>query len=605
MGKKLKQLLALAMCLLCLTACAGENSAPGDDGGSGETPASDIFAVTARIGDSQDTLDPAMATARGSETIPLHLYENLMRWEDDGQGYARLTYGQAESYTVQTDYAGNATYSFTLRGNITWSNGEPVTAQDFVTAWRRLADPATDSPHRGLLHMIAGYDRVQETGDTTALAISAPSDSTLLVTLNGSCPYFLEEVCAGAYTMPVAASMAEKAPDWSGLTDETVQQQVVTNGPFVLSHFSPDRVTLAASDSYYGRKSVGPEELTFIPSDSGDAGAFAAGEVQLIASRAAAGDETENSAAPLPDPVTSTQAVVINTLQPPFDDPAIRRAFALAIDPQALTETLGDPLLRAAEGLVPYGVTDYGMRSDPNEKAEADVLPDPNAAPVEEEPALYWDFRAHGRTLVTQGTGSDYAANCQQARALMAQAGYAGGGGFPVVEYIYEESDENYAVALALQTIWKETLGVTVTVRGLSGEEYRQMLLPPASAGENGTDPEPSGTAPYQLAGMTFAAPYSDAAAFLSRWHTAREDNPAAYSSSAFDILLDSAAAAVSFEARDAYLHDAEAILLSDAPVIPLFCLSSVYTLAADLTGLYRAPDGVFFLSTLEKNNPQ
>src|SRR5699024_10161930 len=96
-------------------------------------------------------------------------FENLMRWEDDGSGHAVLAPGQAESYEVETDYAGNATYTFTLRSGIQWSDGQAVTAGDFVTAWQRLADPANDLPHRALLKDIAGYSKVQETGDSSLL----------------------------------------------------------------------------------------------------------------------------------------------------------------------------------------------------------------------------------------------------------------------------------------------------------------------------------------------------------------------------------------------------------------------------------------------------
>ena len=98
------------------------------------------------------------------------------------------------------------------------------------------------------------------------------------------------------------------------------------------------------------------------------------------------------------------------------------------------------------------------------------------------------------------------------------------------------------------------------------------------------------------MAAQIFTVPYSDAGPLLWRWYGSGAGNVCGYRSDAFDILLDAARAAISPEARDAYLHDAEAILLSDAPVIPLLSLGSSYRLAGGLTGLYRAPDGVYFL---------
>ena len=208
MKRNLIPFLAACMALLlCLTACS-QNQNNSNSMGS-DTPDADasteasgpqLFTVGVRIGQVQNTLDPAKATAQGSETILYHLFENLMRWEDDGNGYAALAPGQAESYTVETDYAGNATYTFKLRQDIFWSDGEPVTALDFVNSWQRLADPAAASPHSALLQKVAGYDQVQKDGDVSLLAVSAPDDTTFVVTLTGSCAWFLEEVCANTVT---------------------------------------------------------------------------------------------------------------------------------------------------------------------------------------------------------------------------------------------------------------------------------------------------------------------------------------------------------------------------------------------------------------------
>jgi len=132
---------------------------------------------------------------------------------------------------------------------------------------------------------------------------------------------------------------------------------------------------------------------------------------------------------------------------------------------------------------------------------------------------------------------------------------------------------------------------------GVSQEEYNSLMIPVQSQQDEESGEEVIAIAPYQLAGMTFTAAYNDANAFLSRWHSTSTENCSGYSSSAFDILLDSAKASVSFEARDAYLHDAEAILLSDAPVIPVCCQCTSYQLSENLEGLYRSPNGVLFFS--------
>lgn len=586
--RRRRVLAALLAALLALTACGSRNETP-------DTPAPDDQeagprTLAVRLGDAQDTLDPAFVTAQGGETILFHLYENLMRWTDGGDGWAVLSPGQAESYTVETDYAGNATYTFTLREGIVWSDGRAVTAEDFVAAWRRLADPAVDAPHRELMAAVSGYSQVQSTGDPTQLGVSAPDERTFVATLNGSRAYFLEELCAGAYTMP----LREDLPAEAG---------TVTNGAYTATHLSRNLVTLERSESYYAPDAQGPEVIEFTTREDSEAdyAALQSGELDLVTGLpASALQELADTGLWTPEPVTAAYGVLLNTQQPPFDDPNVRQAFLLAVDTQALALQTGDLTNRAAAGLVPYGVADYGERAQPVEKEEPaePALPDPNAPPPPEEPdPVCWDFRTHSLEKVTSSAARDYTADCLRAQALLAQAGYAGGGGFPLVEYLYVSSDLGDAVARALQTMWEEQLGVAVTVRGVSQEEYDAALVPAPQEESSGTgEAQPRTTGSYAMAAQIFTVPYSDAGPLLWRWYGSGAGNVCGYRSDAFDILLDAARAAISPEARDAYLHDAEAILLSDAPVIPLLSLGGSYRLADGLAGLYRAPDGVYFL---------
>lgn len=592
-----KLILAAILALsLLLSACGSQ---PEEDSSQEAEP----FTVTICAGDAQDTLDPAASTAQGGETILFHLFENLMRWEDDGSGHAALAPGQAESYAVETDYAGNATYTFTLRDDIQWSDGQAVTAGDFVAAWQRLADPANGLPHRELLADIAGYSDVQSTGDPTLLGVSAADDQTLVVQLTGSCAYFLEEVCAGAYTMPVRQDQVENG-QWGG-------QDTATNGAYTLSALSAGAVTLEKSGTYYGSAAVGPDVLRFVPAsgDQADYDAFLSGETDLIEDLPEDVLQTlADSGSWLPDPVTATYGLLLNTQAEPFTDAGVRLALRLAIDTQAVAEAAGDLTLRAASGLLPYGITDYGKAAaeDGGQAEETPALPDPNAAEQPQEPDTFWDFRTHSLEMITVTTESDYEDDCAQARSLLAQAGYPNGTGFPAVEYIYVSSDTAKAVAQAVTAMWKEQLGITVTAEAVTAEEYEARI---AAAGTETAETETAGDgedaeaqAPFQIAARTFTAAYNDAKAILKDFYSTNATNLSGYDSDAFDILMKSAAAAIAPEARDAYLHDAEAILLSDAPAIPLYCEGLSWQLREGLTGLYRAPDGVFFLFSLAQS---
>jgi len=520
--------LLLALTLL-LSACgAQEEPQPPEDAEP------EPFTLSVSLPGQADTLDPLRSTAQGTETILHHLFENLMRWEDGGDGWAVLAPGQAESYTVETDYAGNATYTFTLREGLQWSDGRPIAAGDFVSAWQRIADPANDVPHRALLSPVAGYGQVQETGDASLLAVSAPDRRTFVVSLEGSCAWFLEEVCASPYTVPRPTDLPSDGS--------------VTNGPYTAVQFGRAQVVLEPSETYHSPSRTAPEN-------------------------------------------------------------SVRLAFRLAVDTAAVTEAIGDPRLRAASGVVPYGVTDYGAPApeEPEEEAPS-TLPDPSA-PVEPElPAPYWDFRAHSLELVTVPGEQDYTADCLQARTLLSQAGYPNGSGFPAVEYIYVRSDAAQAAANALCALWRRELGVTVTARGLSQEDFDARLAAAQAQdteAEDASDSEEEPSAePFTLAARDFTPSCNDAGVLLDFWRSTRETNLSGYRSDAFDILLDAARAAESPEVRDAYLHDAEAIILQEVPVVPVYYHGGAFQLSDRLSGLYRLPDGVYFLGNVREESP-
>lgn len=574
---------------LLLSGCTEQPPVTGDDELS-EAPLS----LTVAVGSAQDTLAPAYSTAEGGETVLFHIYENLMRWENDGTGHAAIAPGQAAGYTIETDYAGNSTYTFTLRDDIIWSDGQSVTAYQFVAAWQRLADPAYNSPHHALMRCIAGYDEVRATGDSSLLAVSAPDAHTFVVTLNGSAPYFLEVVCASAYTMPIRTYL----PD----NDEN---QFITNGAYTVSQFSSQLIELVKSETYYDANAVTIDTIRFVPTTDGSADyeKFLNGQLDLTvdlpdsALEALAGNGFWT-----PEPITCTYGLILNTLQAPFDNADVRAAFRLAIDEQAIVDALDSYVLRAATGLVPYGVSDHGAPDTQDgieSQSEENSNPDPNAPP--EKPELkfptYWDFRTHSEEIVTMDLSSDYDADCALARALLESAGYANGRGFPAVEYVYVDTPENKLVAEQLRAVWQSKLGVTVTLRALTAEEYALLLQPTVDAETGETAAPPA----FQIAAAEFTAAYNDAGAILSLLHSANAANCTGYTSPALDILLNAAEAAIAPESYDAYLHDAEAIIMEDTPVIPVFYRGGSYALSDSFKGLYRAPNGIYFFANITR----
>ena len=173
--KMLRRSVCLLLCAaLFLTLLAGC--------GKQEEPAED-FVVSAAVCGPLETLDPTMNTDVGAESLLSTLFEGLMRMRDDGAGKAVAVAGIAKEYIEEKNYDDTVTYTFTLRSAARWSDGERVTAEDFVYAWQRLVDPATASPNASLLSMVAGYDEVRESGDVSLLGVKAKGESTFLVTL--------------------------------------------------------------------------------------------------------------------------------------------------------------------------------------------------------------------------------------------------------------------------------------------------------------------------------------------------------------------------------------------------------------------------------------
>ena len=268
--KAIKRITALALCALMLLGLLS---------GCGEKKQGDEkFVLNASVCNVIDSLDPAMNTDTDADSVFYALYENLMRESDDGSGEVTLTNGMAKEYAEETNYDGSVTYRFTLRSTARWSDGEKVTADDFVYAWQRLADPATDSPNHALMSVVAGYDEVRETGDKTKLQVSAKDESTFVVTLSAPCAYFIEGICTAVATMPLRRDLTENGGGFD-------TPDLVSNGAYHVSAWTKSsELPAARNDEYYEARLVGPDELNFIFTANADEAwqLYEAGEIDYI-----------------------------------------------------------------------------------------------------------------------------------------------------------------------------------------------------------------------------------------------------------------------------------------------------------------------------------
>ena len=355
--KHTKRLLSLVLALcMALTLAACGQAEP------------DHMTVRAALVGAPNTLDPARAVTESEKTVAAQLFENLMKTSATGA----LTPGQASSYTYQDNMDGTETYTFTLRSDIYWSDGQQVTAGDFVYAWQRLVDPETNSPHASILNMVAGYaDAVA--GDPAALQVYAPDARTLVVNIDGHCSYFLQVVCTAVSTMPVRASVTrlpeadaaqndasggsqsaadtaadpEPLPDWSMSADT-----LLTNGPYAVTALTADGLSAAAVAKYYDARRLGPDRLEFTyTGTTEDAMAlYDSGDADFVLDAGAAENAVEASSG-------NVSTVLVNQMATSLSE-SVRQAMSMVIDRSALAEsvTADGEVYRAADGLIPYGI---------------------------------------------------------------------------------------------------------------------------------------------------------------------------------------------------------------------------------------------------------
>lgn len=549
--KRTKRLLSLLLALvmaLTMAACG--------------TVEPEKMTVRAALVGAPVTLDPARAVTETEKTVAANLYENLMK-----QTLTGVTAGQASSYVYTDNMDGTETYTFTLRSDIYWSDGRRVTAQDFVYAWQRLVDPETNSPHASILNMVAGYaDAVA--GDPAALQVWATDNRTLHVTISGHCSYFLSVVCTAVSTMPVRADVAAAAADETDSADtqsEDAAQEpqpdwsmsaatLLTNGPYAVSSMTAEGVTLTGVEKYYDAKRLGPDEIDFTYcAGTEDAMAlYDSGDADFVLDAGEAEGAVEASAA-------AVSTVLINQMATSLSE-TVRKAMSMVIDRNALAALAGGSgeVYRAADGLIPYGI----VTSDGSSFREV------NGALIDNDP-------------------EQYDAICQAAVELLRGAGYTP----TVLEHIspvtllYENTGSNAKVAQALQTVWRDKLGVRVAARGVTPEEMMTVL-------KNGE---------FSLALTNVSGDRNTALSYLNRFSSSQQENYGQFYSNAYDMLIRAAANSSSDEARDAYLADAEAMLLDSGYVMPLYNETYTWLLRDTLTGIRTDGMGVYYFQNVVK----
>lgn len=459
------------------------------------------------------SLDPHKVEGTPESNIILNLLEGLVSTDANGH----LAPAVAESWE-NTDYQ---TWTFHLRPGAVWSDGSPVTAQDFVYSWQRLADPKTGSPYASYLQ----YARIENIDAILAgkkppesLGVSAIDDKTLKVTLSEPVPYFVS-MLSHTSMKPVKQAVVEKFGDkW------TLPQNYVGNGAYRLSEWVVnERIVLERNPSYWNNSKTVIEQATFLPlsSEVSDINRYRSGEIDIT-----------NSAIPpnlyvkmkreIPEqlhvnPYLCTFYYEINNQRAPFTDERVRAAVKLTLDRDIIANKI------MGQGQIPaYSFTPT--------------------------------FTEGGNFSQPEWAGWTQEKRNEEAKKLLAQAGFTAEKPLKFT-LLYNTSDQNKQQAIAAASMWKKNLGAQVT---LQNQEWKTSL-------------QSRHEGQFDVARATWCGDYNEPSAFLNMLLSNSSNNTFFYKSPAFDALMASTLKASDATARSAIYQQAETLLDKDSALIPVY----------------------------------
>ena len=475
-----------------------------------------------------ESLDPHKTSTVVESHILLDLLEGLVTYD----AKANVVPGVAEKWAVSGD---GLTYTFTLRKEANWSNGEPVRASDFVYSFRRLLNPATGAKYANILYTLKNAEKVNKGQAPLAdLGARAIDDKTLELKLEYAAPYFIAQL-AHQTGLPVYPPNVEKFGK-----DFLRPENWVSNGAYVLRSFTPnDKLVIVRNERYREAAATRIDQVIFYPLE--DRGAalrrFQAGEIQYY--NDVPTDQLKFIRQTIKEsfrlaPYLGTYYFAFNTRKAPLNDVRVRQALSLVVDREFLAEQIWGGTMLPAYSLVPPGIGNYAT---PYEMAEKDL------SPVERE---------------------------DKAKALLREAGY-GPGLKPIsIEIRYNTSENHKNTSVALADMWK-VLNVEVKLVNSDLKSHYALLR------EKGD---------YDVARAGWIADYSDPQNFL---FLAQGDNKglnyANYSNDAFDALMKQAAGEQDLIARARILRQAEEIVVRDLPYLPLMFYGSKSLVSPKIEG--------------------
>lgn len=521
------------ICALALTLVLGTSILAGC--GSDESTSEERKLIY-NIGADPETIDPTLNTASDSGSIIDNAFEGLMRLDDKEKAIP----GVAEKMEVSDD---GLVYTFTLRQDAKWSDGEPVTAKDFEYSWIRALTKETAAEYSYQLYYIKNAEKFYN-GEATReeVGIEVVDDYTLKVTLEAPTKYFAELTSFTTY-MPLREDIVSANPDTWATDPETY----VSNGAFKLVQWDlKDQLVFEKNENYWNKDEVKIPGLVWkLVTDSTSAyaslksGDFDA--IDVVPANEIENGQKEGLVTIYPN--LGTYFLILNVgkqdlldeeAKKALSNPLVRKALSVAIDREAITTNVTKSGQVPAYGFVPQGIL--------NENGE--------------------DFATKEYYDASQ-------ANIEEAKKLLEEAGYPNGEGLPTLEFMFNTEGEHKLIAQAIQQDWAK-IGVNVE---LSNQEWKVFLNTRQEGG-------------YEIARHGWIGDYVDPMTFLDLWVTGGGNNDVGYSNAEYDALISEAKLEADSTKRWELLKQAEDILMEDMPVIPIYYYTSVKAFNPDVKGI-------------------
>ena len=442
--------------------------------------------------------------------------------------------GVAERWDISKD---GTVYTFYLNPNAKWSNGETMTASDYVWSWNRALHPDTGSLYAYMLYPIVNSEAYskREITDFNDVGVKALDDQTLQVTLNAPTPYFLQLMdhystfAVHPETLLKHGKMTDRFTPWTRVDN------IVSNGPFTLEEWSLNRrIIIKKSEHYWDRDNVALNGVYFYPTENviSEERMFRAEQLHYTAvvPLDKIPDYRQRPDSPYVQAAyLGTYYYLVNTDRPPVDNVLVRRALSYALDRDTLTRTVLQDTAIPAYSITPPDTLGYNP------------------------PKLF-----------------DY--DPAKARELLAEAGYPNGQGWPGLEIIYNTQEAHRKIAVAVQQMWKRELNIDVTI---SNQEWK-VYLNSVSQRE------------FQVARRGWIGDYVDANNFLDLFITDGGNNNTGYASEEFDdIILNLAPKAQTRDERYGLFYKAETMMMNEMPIIPIYTYTSKHLIHPSVEGIY------------------